>query len=501
MAIVQWVNLEKDSDYLDDADIPSLDRCGALEVKSGFTKDNIPLSYKVKVSSASKDNVEYTDAEKGRNDNFKLMKGATDLAAEAEVLMSDVIRLPAAGGNKYKLEAIDANGNDVESQEVEAKRKLYYQYMHMEDTNGKVKAVPLTQLEKHCLKNYMVLTKAGANKKIKFRKNINMSANTRSNYRHFADDAKVEYDLKSAQKKVGCVTVLSNYISRYKKKSVSLSYTIGASKNTTVSIKHSSSNVMSSISSSISPSIVSLKIFSGSEFLWYGLNDDDDAGKVWFIDGAISFTPNSSNNIPGALAGHSIPIDRADVNIGGTSKNTYGGYRTIDITVGVDLQAMLEQIGGTIKFILDINKVSGFAGGFSWGGNGFDLTTCCTKSWFKDVAATSSDVIWNHEIGHRVGMVAHGDKTNASHPDPKLPDAPPNLYGERSGINDNGHQGPHCAKGVSYSPPVPPSKKGTWSGSPGCVLFGATSNGGVSSPLDYCSDCTPIVRKLDLSFS
>ena len=45
MAIVQWVNLEKDDAYASDPDIGNKDRCGALEVKSTFKKPDIPLTY------------------------------------------------------------------------------------------------------------------------------------------------------------------------------------------------------------------------------------------------------------------------------------------------------------------------------------------------------------------------------------------------------------------------------------------------------------------------
>ena len=149
---------------------------------------------------------------------------------------------------------------------------------------------------------------------------------------------------------------------------------------------------------------------------------------------------------------------------------------------------------GKIDIVFEVNKVAGFSGGFSWGGGGFALTTCCTKAWFEDKPQSKSDVIWNHELGHRMGMVAYGNKTSIRGAN-KLPDGPPTLYGENRGVNDKGHQGPHCEKNVTYN-----ATTNVWAGIPGCVLFGATGIGAVDSPLDYCSECTKIVRKLDLSF-
>lgn len=496
MAIIQWVNLEKDDDYLADADIDSKDRCGKLSITTAFAKGKVPLLYKVKVSPSGTDNVTYSEAEKNRNDNFKMTKGAVDLGTEAEVLIDDVIQLSAAGGNKYKLEAKDANGKVVESEEIEAKRKLYYQYMHMEDANGKVTSYPLSQLESHCLKNFVTLTKvSGTDKKIPFHKCINMGRGTRYSYSDFSTDVKAEYDLNAAQKKVGCVTVLSCAIASYKKIPKNITHIIGGAAKAECKIKPG----IPLAGLSVVPSVVSLTVLSGTSFLWCDLNDDDDNSKVWFIDGAISFTPNASSTSPSALAAHSIPIERGSVSIGDTKIRPHGGRQVIDISAGPGLEAMLAETSGTIEFALEINKLSGFSGGFSIPGTG--ITTCCTQSWFKDKKATDSDVIWNHELGHRMGMVAYGDKPLATYPRPKLPDAPPNLYGEISdknapGYNSKGHQGPHCEKGsLSYD-----SAKKKWTGTPGCVLFGATSASGNSSPLDYCSDCTPIVRKLDLSF-
>ena len=138
----------------------------------------------------------------------------------------------------------------------------------------------------------------------------------------------------------------------------------------------------------------------------------------------------------------------------------------------------------------------------SWGGAGFALTTCCTKAWFEDKRPQDSNVIWNHELGHRIGMTAHGDKDHSSTNSEffvkaHLPDSPPKLYGENRGVNDKGHAGPHCENGsLTYD-----ESKNEWSGTPGCVLFGATGTSSASSPLDYCADCTDIVKKLDLSFS
>jgi hypothetical protein len=489
MTLIQWVNLEKEDAYAADADIGSKDRCGKISIKTLFEKDKVPLEYKVKITPSGSDNITYTTSElgPGRNIKFKMTKGTIDLGNEAEVSMSDEIQLPAAGGNKYKLVAKDANGKEVKSEEIEVKRKIYYQFMHMEDATAKVTPYTLTQLESHCKKNHVTLTKAGTDKKVPFHKCINSGAGGRFSHVGFAAEVNAQYDLSAAFKKVGCVTVLSNYIGTFKKVPVSIIHTLGGPTNPRCKISATS---------------IELSVLTGLDFLWYQLDDDDDLAKRWFVRGAIKFTPPPAPPTPAAGApvappavAKTITIQASDLSIGGTKARTYGGHQIIKITPSADLTAILANPTGTVEFVLEINKVAGFSGGFSWGGGGFALTTCCTKAWFEDKPASKSDVIWNHEIGHRIGMVAFGNKSAISG-HAKLPDGPSTLYGENRGVNDKGHQGPHCEKNMTYT-----ASTNTWTGNPGCVLFGATASSTADSPLDYCAECTKIVRKLDLSFS
>jgi hypothetical protein len=83
------------------------------------------------------------------------------------------------------------------------------------------------------------------------------------------------------------------------------------------------------------------------------------------------------------------------------------------------------------------------------------------------------------------GNSSHGNKALRD----KLPDGPSTLHGENHGVNDKGHAGPHCEKGDAYN-----SSTGRWSGTPGCVMFGANGIGNNNSPDEYCSECKPIVR-------
>jgi hypothetical protein len=489
MAIIQWVNLEKDAEYANDPDIGSVDRCGLLSIKTAFSNE-IPIEYKVKVEPVTTD-VVYTEAELKRNVNFKMTKGALDLGNAAEVKMADNIRLPAAGGVKYKLVAKDANDKEVTSIEVESKRKLYYQLMYMDDSNGSVPCTLLTQTENHCIDNYIVLTKKGDTKKVPFHKTISMnvdrsnSAQTGSyNYNHFQSDVSRHYDMPQACKDVGCVAVWSNYIASFKNLVVS---------ETAISSTANPNCVVSATEISIK--------FPG-KLLWHALDDQDDAAKRWFVSCEIIHTPNppavdpSKVNPPQLVAPvlpTTITLTKDNIDIAGNKQYTYGGYSAVKITPPTALADLLKTFNGTIKVTLEVLIIRGFTGGFSYP-SGYALTTCCTKSWWNDISSSNADVIWNHELGHRIGMVAYGN--TATDAKKKLgPDAPPNIYGESAANKkDPGHSGSHCAKGVTYTPAT-----NSWSGTPGCIMFGATSNGGVPSPLNYCDDCAKIVRKLDLS--
>ena len=209
--------------------------------------------------------------------------------------------------------------------------------------------------------------------------------------------------------------------------------------------------------------------------------------------------------------GYSVDFFKKDVEVGGRDIKKYGGRNSIKIKTpqGTSLEKIMKEKDGTLTFAMKIYQINGFSGGFSYPTDGAAITTCCTKSWFTDVSPNSSEVIWNHELGHRMGMVAHGNKTltqgkkeeNDSFQKRivnknRLPDAPPNVYGEDRGVNDKGHAGPHCSSGtLTYN-----ETKNEWKGTPKCVLFGSTGTSTAASPLDYCKDCKDVVRKLDLSF-
>lgn len=134
--------------------------------------------------------------------------------------------------------------------------------------------------------------------------------------------------------------------------------------------------------------------------------------------------------------------------------------------------------------------VRGFQNGISCG-NG--ITASATKVRWEDRPEDGALDTWQHEFGHRVGMVACGNRANdpavkdVFHPNPVgiLPDAPSKLYGHIYKKNSyGGHQGPHCGSGALTIN----TTTNVWSGKPDCIMFG--SNGTSSRDVrhsDYCA--------------
>ena len=470
MAIVQWVNLEKHSDYAADSDIGSVDRCGKLSIKTAFAKDSVPLSYKVKVSPSGSDNVIYTTAEQIRNSNFKMTKGAIDLGTEAEVVMSDEIKLSAAGGNKYKLEAKDENGKVVKSEEVESKRRLYYQEMTMDDAKGSVPAYGLIPLETHSKKHSIFLKKKGSTKKIPYYKTL-----TNTNSTAFAQAVKKAYDLSPVLQDVGVAAVFSDYIAD--------SDDFLFKKTLTIGTKHSDVITGATDITLILP-----------QFLWYGLDDADDKVKKWidFVD--IQYIPAKGSPVL-------YTITAADVEITGPKLRTHGGYHQVKIKHNPKIDKLFKHKSGKLAINAKFYIVASWTNGFSWNpwSDSFKLITVSRRPAWEDMNASTREQVWNHEVGHRFGMVAYGDKLahdGATISDSqKLPDGPSTFYYD---ISDNknygGHRGPHCNNGATYN-----DTTDRWSGTPKCVMYGADTIGKAQTPKEYCSKCEPIIRKLDLS--
>lgn len=476
MPIKQWVNLPK-KPIFKDSDIDSVDRCGALTVEVEVDKAKKAISYKARITAVGSDNVTYNAAELARNKKFKMDKGILGIVDEKTIKIEG-IRLPPAGGNKYKIEVQDAAGNIVSTPvEVKTIRKLYYQKISMQTGTDTVPSYSLTSLETDSLKHHIEIVSKGTEAKIPYYKTVMLQSNG-NNLNAFGASVSGAFNIDNELKKLGMAVVYSEYLAKKGQRDfvgvVGLG-TTGGTFQAQLTRTH--------------------LIVTGDRYLWHALDDTEDQNKEYFIDGVVKYTDpaDASQNL-------TYFINRADVDIDGAAAFTHGGHHKIKISIptGTSLETMAQKTTGIIEATLEVNVAAGWINGFSWEYSGAKLITCARRTTWTDMPIQTQDYTWIHEIGHRFGMVAYGDKNHTGNTrfthKPFLPDAPSTLYGENRGVNDKGHSGPHCEKGATYN-----SSTRVWSGAPGCVMFGANGIGSNHAPKDYCSECKPIVRKLDLS--
>ena len=469
MALKQWVNLPKHEIFKDNA-ITTTDRCGAIAMEITVEKADQPLVYKLQVVPVGPDNVTYTPEEEQRNPNFKMTRGKVGVIDEKTIRVED-IQLPAAGGNKYKIEVRDANGNVVSSDtEIETWRRLYYQVVSMDDGKGNtVPSYSLSDMENDYKRYYVELSEKGVPKIIPFFKSIH-----KDNEEDFAKAVGKAYTLDKDYKPVGFVSVFSNCIANMKEDIFSARVQVGTPNPLCV---WNSAMVM----------------LSDKKYLWYGLDDIHDQSKKYLVSD-LTVTHTDINGVS-----QSITISRSDIKVDHRAIRTYGGYATLLIRMTPVLQNFLNRVSGTIEFEVDVNVVKGFTNGFRWDAYGANLVTVARRVWFEDMAQQTVKYTWNHEVGHRLGMAAWGNsKYGQEGLRKKLPDGPSTLYGENRGVNDKGHQGPHCEKAAGAALTYDPITN-IWHGTPGCVMFGANGTATAHAPKDYCGECQPIVKKLDLS--
>lgn len=479
----QWVNLTKHEIFTKDGDGATLDRCGKITVEAMFEKANIPIGYKVKVTPVGGNNATYTKKEMHRNPNFRMTKGRVGASDDKHVLLEDSIQLPAAGGNEYIVEAKDSKGNIVKSPiSVIAKRKLYYQVITMDAGKGDVEstttAYSLADRAKDLEPYHVKLLKAGSDQKMKFIKTLHEDVMD-----DFYSEAKKVYTLDRERQLRGFAAVFSNYITDPDDKSEMIhQVTIGTS------------NPMCRWDAT--------HIYLVGDYpLWYGLDDDHDKQQGYLrSDLQIAFTPPKGSP-------QVITVSKKDISPHNKTA-TYGGYTDLKIRITPALQKLLNHPVGTLDFYIAVNTVAGWTLGFRVPlENGVEIVTVARRVSFEDAPRSEIPNTWKHEIGHRLGMVAYGNKdyrmTNKKFQHrPWTPNAPGTVYGENRGINNQGHAGPHCSNGTKYHAPgtAMGGKHGKWTGKPLCVMFGAdeTDTGGKQGD-DFCPLCKPIVRKLDLS--
>lgn len=502
MALMQWVNLSKQSTFLDDK-ITTTDRCGTVAVDITVDKTDIAIAYKAKVTAVGSDNAVYLADEEQRNSNFKMSGGKIGVVDEKTVRLTE-LQLPAAGGNKYKVEVMDANGKVISSDtEIETRRRLYYQVISMQ---GVTIPASLSSFENDFRnekeKFHVNLTEKGNGRGVmKLIKTISSyydsstKKSTSLNGDEFRDEARKLYTIKNLSP-YGVAVVFSNYIATIEL--ISLEFEINKLATTASPVSFGANDITVNV----------IDIYGDNHYLWHNLSSDDDVNdpKHWIEKGTAKFIDDNT--------GRQLNISDNDIAITGAAIGAEGGYSQLKIRLSESMSLYLNK--NSVTLMLTLRVARGFSGGFSY--NGLNLITVATKAWWRPSSEEGMMQILNHEMGHKIGMVAYGDKkkidssyknNNEFYENKLLPNSPPNLYGENRGINDQGHLGPHCGVGATYHSPGTPTggNAGQWTGKPLCVMYGATglddplTGTYISTPKTFCPDCSKVVRKLDLDGS
>jgi len=480
MSMDQWVNLPREDKFVADS-ITERKRLDYVRISVRFQKD-ILSGYRVRILKVGGDDFEdYEANEKRRNINFQIrgMPGVLTNDGETEVTCAYNIYLNAAGDNEYSVEATH-NGRTVTAPlTYRSRRKLFYQVMKMRGCPTTSMAVMETEFWKPANKHYIEMKKMGAESTVTF-----IPCLDGDNAAEFINASADGYTLMTHKPFAFGMTFV-NYIATPETKTI------------TRSVSHT----LPSTDSRRRLGTLRWEVDVGSK-LWFELDPTDDENKRWYRRIRLWFEPDDD-----PTAREYVRIRRSMVEPTGPAHGSFGGRTKLTIRFPAHRIERNESTGraGQWKVSMRLICVRGFSGGFAY--TGINLLAIATKSWWntKDLSRAAKTVI--HEVGHKVGMVAHGDRAATGSTPAQisasqarkatLPNSHSNLYGDIRGTNDQDHRGPHCTNGATWDGTQPRGQR--WSGSPGCVMFGANAISGNSAPTAFCSDCSEIVRKLDLT--
>jgi len=440
--VKQLVNLGRSDNFVDGKVVPSVDRAGAkVRLKVYFNK---PGSHRFTVKCEPLDgNSKYSPGELARNSRFgyqKEQKSYTTAGDGSLILPLDDFYVGAAGKDKYVFHATDENGITVSTGNLEVHRLIYYVEIKMRSLT--TCATNLELMERTYAKHNIKLARLPA-VEMDFLPNIGMR-----DAEIFQENARRAYSRSSALGKQPQVIAIAYTGHLAIKKE---NFQVGASP---VVVGPGSSPVLIPVGDP--PSAKSL--FPVTYFLWQGLVP----GENWFV--SAKFIKTGGNQTSAV----DIPAEKCKPVPSTSAIPQRANMVRIDVS-------SLQQGTGTI--VLVVNVVERMRAGLSFrGGN---LICVCTKAWWTPVDIKTQNEIVVHEIGHSIGMVPDGSG--------KLPDRLTSYYDDAKG-----HVGNHCFYGLPanqnrYDSPsdVIRSK---------CVMYGSAN--GVS---DFCINCAPAVRKVDLS--
>lgn len=452
----QWVNLEKDTAFVED-EVKSIARLGPIHVEVYMKNGTKPSLLKVRVVPISTPQ-QYTRAEERRNPRFTLRRArqATTIDEKRYKLEEDIY-LPAAGGNRYKVEGMVGEKMVEAPKMLTTWRKLYYQVVHM----AGVRVPPMSSMEADYEGHYIKFKRTGPYRAVPY------STNT-------------DFDTVSQRNQVVRAAASGYASTLYEPYTVCVFFVnmiAAPERNFRISPATSSKHPLRPGLLAWSGEDVSVTLPQG-RYLWWGLNPIDDSRNggrgIWLAPRSAYYV--GDDGIKRSIPDTDIRVD--------TSKRVseLGGFNTLKIRLPWSARNILTS--NTIRFELRLTLVAGFSGGYSE--PNVNLITVAKSAWWEPYTDAERLQVLNHEMGHKIGMVPDGHG-------PSL-DRPINFYVEQ------GHQGPHCASDAEYVK----ERAEPWQGAPMCVMFGATScydpliEAHCAAPSTFCPDCEKLVRKLDL---
>ncbi|MBD8528854.1 MULTISPECIES: hypothetical protein [unclassified Massilia] len=437
----QFVNLSESDNFVDGKIVPNVYRAGSeIRLKVLFNK---PGTYPFMVKCEPLNgNAQYTPGELARNDRFayqKEQKSYTTGSDGSLVLPLEDFFIGAAGKDQYVFRATDTSGLTVSTGNLEVHRLIYYVELKMRSLT--TCAPSLARVEEVYAKHHIKLLKLPA-LEMAFMPNIGPN-----DVDKFQAEARKAYSKSLAVGKQPHV--------------VAIAYTGH------LAVKRENFRVLQSVvvGPGSAPALITiaaqpdaLTLTSEPYFLWYALGPSES----WFVSARFIKTGGSKADVI------NIPREKCTP-VPSSSASPQAAY-----VVQIDVSA-LPHPTGTIELV--VNIVDRMRAGISFSGG--NLICVCTKAWWSTVDAKMQNEVIVHELGHKIGMAADGSG--------KLPDKTGSWYDDAKG-----HRGDHCFHGLSATQTRYDSDADLNLSK--CVMYGAAN--GLS---DFCVNCAPAVRKVDLS--
>jgi len=475
--LTQWVNLPKNDAFVED-DIKSTERLGKIKFKGKF-KTNDLANFKIKLIAEGDKNVNYSIDEILRLNTYRNSPQAlpAQLSDDStEIIYDQEFDLPAAGGNKYKIEAKYKDKVVVSSSIVVAARKMFYEVISMPGVNAPNKATIESELDK-------VFNVSDINISCK---EVGSRSDTISKIKTIESDADYQQVINELKSKLTSTDhnpyvipiTFVDYIASYKEIDIEQDIEIGLKQ-----------KLLSFIGRENIETTVKIKDKSGqNHYLYYNMVDEMDKDKLWLQTCEIIDT---KGRVVGTISRDSILSQ---------------DLSEIKFKVSTELSNFLSSKKGTIK--LKVRVLDSVSNGFAWKGcivvalkRLLDINGNRTDKQLNDYFETIK-----HEFGHVFKQASTGDCDTATNPGPDIqefitessPDSHDNLYGQYhkdcgDQTNNYGHQGPHCKTGMTYT-----AATQSWKSNPGknpCIMFGSS---GLGTRSVFCDDCKKTLRKVDI---